>query len=155
MLSFMESKGGRGISPSEDLALVSQAQDHLEPPRRFAVIYDVLFSIVCGGFVAGQALPSTIRSFMPIVVILALIGLMAWWRHRLGWWLSGYSPRRARWVVFAMIVPLIALAIWVWTMPELWVVITAGVGAATIAFGASRLWAGVWRQERRSDRNLA
>lgn len=155
ILSNMESSGIPRNSPAEDLALVGQAQAHLETPRRFAIAYDVLYSIACGGLVAAQALPSMIRPFATIIVILAMIGLMTWWRHRLGWWLSGYSPRRARWAAFEMIVPLVALMMWVWMVPDLWVAITGGTVGAAVAFGASRLWARMWRQERRSSRDLA
>lgn len=151
----MESSHRPRNTPTEDLALVGQAQDHLNPPRGFAITYDVLFSIVCGVFVSAQALPATVRAFATVVVVLSLIALMFWWRRRLGWWLSGYTPRRARWVTFAMLVPLLGLMFWAWSMPELWVALTAGITAATIAFAASRLWARVWQQERIAARNVA
>lgn len=105
-------------SPAEDLALVAQAQDHLEPPRALSITYDVLFSIACGVLVGGQALPGTIRPYVTIVVMLSLVALITWWRRRLGWWLSGYTPRRARWVAFAMLVPLLGLMLWAWMAPE-------------------------------------
>lgn len=130
-------------SPTEDLARIKHTQDRLEAPRGFAIAYDVLFSINSGGFVAAQALPPTIRFYASIAVVFAMIGLMTWWRHRLGWWLGGYSPRRARWVGYGRLAPLIALAVWVWMVPEVWVAITAGIVSAIIALSASRLWAGV------------
>lgn len=142
-------------SPAEDLALVGQAQQHLSAPRGFAITYDVLFSITCGVFVGSQALPFTIRPFVTIAVVLAFIALMTWWRRRLGWWLSGYAPRRARWVTFALLVPLLVLGVWAYSRPELWVGLTAGIIGAVIAFGASRLWTYVWKRERAEARSGA
>lgn len=139
----------------EDLALVGQAQDHLEPPRRFAITYDVLFSIVCGVFVGGQALQGQIRPFVTVVVLLSFIALMAWWRRRLGWWVNGYTPRRARWIACAMLIPLLGLAYWAWAMPTPWVALTAGITGAAVAFAASRLWARAWRRERIEARAVA
>lgn len=155
MLSIMESSNQPRNTAAEDLALIGQAQDHLDPPRGFAIAYDVLFSIVCGVFVGAQALPLTIRPFASIVVMLSLIALMVWWRRKLGWWLSGYSPRRARWVTVAMLVPLLGLMFWAWAMPVLWVALTAGITAAAVAFVASRLWARVWQRERSAARAVS
>lgn len=148
MFSTMESSHAPQNSPAEDLALVQRAQDHLDPPRRFAITYDVLFSITCGVFVSSQAVPYTIRHFVTLAVVFAFISLMIWWRRRLGWWLSGYAPRRARWVTFAMLVPLLGLMLWAYVTPEPWVALVAGIIATVVAFGASRLWAHVWKQER-------
>jgi hypothetical protein len=153
-LSSMESSNVPQNSPAEDLALVRRAQDQLDPPHRFAITYDVLFSITCGVFVASQAMPSTIRPFVTLAVVLALISLLIWWRRRLGWWLSGYAPRRARWVTFAMLVPLLGLGLWAYAAPEPWVAITAGAIATVVAFGASRLWAHVWKRERAEARDV-
>lgn len=155
MLSGIESSKRSPTTFAQDLALIGRAQDHLDPPRGFALTYDALFSSVCGVFVGAQALPLTIRPFATIVVVLSLIALMLWWRRRIEWWLSGFAPRRARWVTFAMLVPLLGLMFWAWAMPMLWVAITAGITAAAVAFAASRLWARVWKRELLAARNVA
>lgn len=142
-------------SPAEDLELVGRAQADLEPSRGFAITYDVLFSITVGVFVGSQAVPSMIRPFLSFAVVLALISLVIWWRRRLGGWLSGYAPRRARWVTFAMLVPLLGLVLWAYATPELWVGLVAGIIATAVAFGTSRLWAHVWKRERADVRDVA
>lgn len=153
MLSDMESSDAPVNAPAEDLELVSRAQGVLEPPRRFSFTYDVLYSIACGALVAGQALPMAVRPYASLAVLLAMFALMTWWRNRLGWWLNGTSPRRARWVAFALIVPLLALMIGVWAFPHFWVAVAAGIAGALTAFVASRLWMSVWRGERSSIEN--
>lgn len=142
-------------TPEEDLILVGRAQDQVDAPRGFALAYDVVFSIVCGVFVGSQALPLIVRPFATIVVVLSFIALVLWWRRRMGWWLSGYAPQRARWVAFGLFFLLLGLMVWAWVLPELWVALTAGATAVAIAFMASRLWTFVWRRERVAARSRA
>ncbi|WP_433677494.1 hypothetical protein [Microbacterium gorillae] len=149
----MESSETPRTSAAADLALVGQTRAGLLPPRGFALAYDSLFSVMCGAFVAGQALPLIPRISLTVGVLLAAVGLITWWRNRMGWWLSGYSPRGARWASIVLVVVLTGLAFWVIAVPELSTSITAGVAATIAAFAASRFWARVWRRKNAGGRS--
>lgn len=155
MLSSMESSDIPQAAAAADLALVGQTRTSLLPPRGFALAYDALFSVMCGGFIAGQALPPIPRIYLTVGVLLATAGLITWWRNRMGWWLSGYSPRGARWVSIVLVVGLTGLAFWVIAVPQLSTSIIAGVAATVMAFAASGFWARVWRHKNTSGTSTA
>src|SRR5690606_35631044 len=112
--------------------------------------YDLFYGGACALLVAAQGLPRP-WDFLALGVSLAGFVLMIrWWRKNLGWWVSGYSPKRARWVAIGLAVGLLGLmGLSAWGRYEgpgwLWMV-SAGLAFAAALVG-SRLWMRTWRKE--------
>lgn len=124
--------------------------ERLPGTMRYPVVYDLLYGSVCGLLVAGQGLPAPWSLIAPVAALAGLAFLFHWWRRAHGWWVSGYSPRRARWVAFAMIaifLCLIGVSLWGRQAGIVWMpILTGGAGFATAIIGG-RLWMRVWRRE--------
>lgn len=137
-------------NPQEALASIRDARAGVAPPTNYPVAYDLFYGLVCGLLVAGQGMP---RPWSFIVLIVSLCGLAAmvmWWRKTHGWWVSGYSPRRARWVAFGMLavfLGLIGVTLYGRYVGPSWLFIPSGVLGFVAAIAGSRLWLHVWRRD--------
>jgi len=137
-------------NPHEALAAIREARADFPGSVDYPVGYDLLYGAVCALLVAGQGMPRP-WSFIALPIAMAgLILMIVGWRKKFGWWVSGYSPKRARWVAFALgavLVGLIALSLygrgpgpdWLW-------MVSGGIGFVA-AIAGSRLWMHVWRKE--------
>lgn len=136
--------------PAEALAAIRAARGGIAPPTDYPVTYDLLYGLICGLLVAGQGMPKP-WSFIVIPIALGgLAGLVMWWRKKFGWWVSGYSPKRARWVAFALVAVLLglmALSVYGRSVGPSWLYVVSGVLGFVAAIGFSRLWLRVWRKE--------
>ena len=136
--------------PAEALAAIRAARGGIVPPTDYPVTYDLLYGLICGLLVAGQGMPKP-WSFIVIPIALGgLAGLVMWWRKKFGWWVSGYSPKRARWVAFALVAVLLglmALSVYGRSAGPSWLYVVSGVLGFVAAIGFSRLWLRVWRKE--------
>lgn len=140
----------RSIDPHEALASIHAARAGVLRDLNYPVGYDLAYGAVCGLLVAAQGMPQP-WSAVGLVVVLVGLGLMVrWWRDTQGWWINGYSPRRARWVAIAVAVVLIGLigvSLYGRFYGPWWLFIPTGlVGAVTAAVGG-RVWTRVWRRE--------
>ena len=137
-------------NPHEALASIRDARAGLAAPADYPVAYDLAYGAVCAMLVAGQGLP---RPWSFIVLPLALgglAGLIMWWRKKYGWWVSGYSPKRARWVAFgllAVFLALIGLTLYGNRIGSSWLYLVSGGIAFVAAVAAGRLWLHVWRKD--------
>lgn len=137
-------------NPHEALAAIEAARAEIPGSARYPVAYDLVYGGACALLVAAQGMPRP-WDFVALGVSLAAFVLMIrWWRTKLGWWVSGYSPRRARWVAIGLAAGLLGLmGLSAWGRhagPDgLWMV-SAGVGFAAAIVG-SRIWMRVWRRE--------
>lgn len=136
--------------PAEALAAIRAARGGIAPPTDYPVTYDLLYGLICGLLVAGQGMPKP-WSFIVIPIALGgLASLVMWWRKKFGWWVSGYSPKRARWVAFALVAVLLglmALSVYGRSVGPSWLYVVSGVLGFVAAIGFSRLWLRVWRKE--------
>jgi len=137
-------------NPHEALASIQEARAALPGAVDYPIGYDLLYGAACGLLVAGQGMPDPWRFIALPIAMAGLVLIIAGWRKKFGWWVSGYSPKRARWVAFALVAVLVGLVglslygryagpDWLW-------MVSGGVGfVASIA--GSRLWMHVWRKE--------
>lgn len=136
--------------PQEALASIQAARNSLGHTMNYPVWYDALYGGVCGLLVAGQGMP---QPWSFIVLPIALGGLAAMvmsWRKRFGWWVSGYSPKRARWIAFglaAVFLGLIGLSLYGRYVGPWWLFIVSGAIGFVVSIIGSRLWMRVWRKE--------
>lgn len=137
-------------NPHEALASIRAARKGVAPTTDYPFGYDLVYGAICGLLVAGQGMPHP-WSFIALAVSLAgLFGMIAWWRKKMGWWVSGYSPKRARWVafgMFAVFLSLIGLSAYGRYVGPSWLFLVSGAFGFVAAIVGSRLWLGVWRKE--------
>lgn len=137
-------------NPQEALASIQAARRSVAPDTAYPLWYDAVYGGACGLLVASQGMPTP---WSMVALALACSGLalmMTAWRKRFGWWVSGYSPRRARWVAFALLavfLGLLGLSLYGRFVGPWWLFIVSGVIGFVVAIAASRLWMRVWRKE--------
>lgn len=134
----------------EALNAISGARQAFPGGMKYPVIYDIYYGAVCGLLVAGQGLPAP-WSFIALAVSLSGLALMIhWWRRKAGWWVSGYSPRRARWVAFGMLalfLSLMGLSLWGKAAGIYWMPLATGAAGFVTAIIGSRVWTRVWQKD--------
>lgn len=137
-------------SASEALAAIRTARAGIAGPPAYPLGYDLLYGTACALLVAAQGLQAP-YSLLVLALALGGLGLMiAGWRRHFGWWISGYSPRRARWVAVAMVVVflgLMALSHYGRTDGPWWLYLVSGALGFVAAIAGSRIWMRVWRAE--------
>ena len=142
--------------PSEALAAVraSRAAVHARVSAG-SWAYDVVYSLLLGAMVAAVALPLPGFLIVDSICTVSLVLLARWWARRTGVWVSGVTPRRARWVALAVGVGFTVLVV-----AGLWLKLEAGLIQAPLVLGAlgfvlalaaSRLWLRVYRSETGSE----
>ena len=137
--------------PPEALASIRDARASVDRNLDYPVAWDMLYGLVMALLVGGQGLPGLWASATFVFSMLGVVLMVQWWRKRFGWWVSGYSPKKARWVAFGMVaamLPLMGLSLstrlgdGVWWLPLL----AAGL-AWLVAVIGGRLWMRVYRKE--------
>lgn len=137
-------------NPQEALAAIQAARSSVAPDIAYPIGYDVLYGAACGLLLASQGLP---MPWSMVALALSCSGLalmMTAWRKKFGWWVSGYSPKRARWVAFALLpvfLGLLGLSLYGRYVGPWWLFIVSGGIGFVVAIAASRLWMRVWRKE--------
>lgn len=137
-------------SPHEALASIQAARIGVASVVDYPIGYDILYGAVCALLVAGPGLPQPWSGVATPVAMFALVGLVMWWRKQYGWWVSGVSPARARWVAIGLGVVLLGLVLTtVRALPDgpSWLPFATGGAAFVAAIVGNRLWMRVWRKE--------
>ena len=137
-------------NPHEALAAIQEVRAGMAPPADYPIGYDLAYGAVCALLVAGQGLPQPWSVAVLPIALGGLGGLVMWWRKKYGWWVSGYSPKRARWVAFGLVavfLALICVTIYGRTVGPSWLYLVSGGAAFVAAIAGSRLWLHVWRKE--------
>ena len=136
--------------PREALASIQAARSGVAPSTDYPIVYDLFYGAVCGLLVAGQGMPQP-WSFIVLPIALGGLAVMImWWRKKMGWWVSGYSPKRARWVAYGMLavfLGLIGLSLYGRYVGPHWLFMVSGALGFIAAIAGSRLWLSVWRKE--------
>lgn len=137
-------------NPHEALASIRAVRADLPGAATYPLSYDLAYGGACALLVSAQGLPRPWDFIALGVSVASFVVMIRWWRKTLGWWVSGYSPRRARWVAIGLAVGLIGLMLlsaygrhvgphWLW-------MVSAGLGFVGSIAG-SRLWMRTWRKE--------
>ena len=137
-------------NPQEALASIQAARRSVVANTTYPVWYDALYGGVCGLLVASQGLPTLWGLIVLPIALGGLAFMVMSWRKRFGWWVSGYSPKRARWVAFGLLgvfFGLMGLSLYGRYLGPWWLFIVSGVIGFVVAIAASRLWMRVWRKE--------
>ena len=137
-------------TPHEALASIQAAREGLAQPTAYPIGYDLLYGAVCALLVAGQGMPDPWRFIALPIAMAGLVLMIVGWRKTFGWWVSGYSPKRARWVAFglaAVFVGLILLSLHGRGAGPDWLFLVSGGVGFVAAIAGSRLWMHVWRKE--------
>lgn len=136
--------------PQEALASIRDARAGLAPGAAYPFGYELLYGLVCGLLVASQGMPQPL-SVVVLVLSIATLGFMVrWWKRRFGWWVSGYSPKRARWVAYALAALFVLMVLgsfWGREQGVWWIPLATGPAAFVLAIVGGRLWMHVWRKE--------
>lgn len=139
-------------SPAEALEAVRRAQATVaEKVGKGSWSYDLTYSALVGVIVGNPVLPSPWSLAALVAAIAGLAALGYRWAARNGVWVSGLTPRRARWVAIGLGVVMAGMVIGSRVVAEdfgFWQgSLALGAVAALIALVASRLWLKVYRAE--------
>lgn len=138
-------------TPEEALAAIKAARGEVGRSLNYHPVWDVVAGAPIAVMVAGQGLPGPWNSLSTVFGILGVVWMMQAWKARYGWWVNGYSPRKARWVSYglvALIMPLLLAGLWTslgdgpWWLP-----LVCGAAAWVIMAIGSRVWMKVYRKE--------
>jgi len=139
------------LDPEAALGLVDNARNSVaERIGRGGWRYDLAYSALAGMMVAGQALSAPYNTISVAVGIMGLGLLVHFWTAKTGVWVSGISPKRARWVSIALGLVVAAIMIgvaWANRLGMSGLAIPAGVVSAVAALIFSRAWRRVWLKE--------
>lgn len=136
--------------PREALAAIEAARQSVPGEMRYPIGHDLMYGAACGVLVAGQALPMPWSLVCLAVALAGLAWMIQGWRRRYGWWVNGYSPRRARWVAIGLavvLVGLMGLSLWGRAAGIAWTPLATGAAGFIAAILGARLWMHVWRRE--------
>ena len=135
----------------EALAAIRQARESVPGEIiNYPLWYDLLYGVICATLIGAQGLPQPWSILALVSSLGGLFWMIHWFRRRYGWWVSGYSPKRARWVAFAMVAVFLALIAVTFAGREFevwWVSLATAPAAFVVAIVGSRLWMRVWRRE--------
>lgn len=135
---------------AEQLRRLASARNDYASAKRGEGWYHVALGAATGAMITAQGMPQPWGILVTLVFLLSIPTFIAWWRRSHGWWVSGYSPRRARWVAIGMALALVACAVWSYLSSSIWGSVSAGMLAAIVVAAMGFAWMAVWRREVRS-----
>lgn len=139
-------------TPTEALASIRDSRASVDDRlNRAHWSLDVLYGAACAIIVGGQGLPQPIGILSVAVGLAGLAVMVSLWRKQTGLWVSGLSPRRARWVALGLGAALVGFVVAGMVLNRVtglwWPSLAVGVVAGVSAVAASRLWTRVYRRE--------
>jgi len=140
-------------TPAEALASIRAARTRmLENMESYPLAYDIVFGFGLAVIVAWQGLPQPWAVMGVVLTMLYVLWLQRWWKTRYGWWVDGYSPKKARWVAIGMAVVLTGLmlgSVYGRFQGPWWLCLVTGAVAWPVAVIGGRWWTHVWKRELR------
>lgn len=131
-------------NPHEALASIKAARAEIGRGLDYPVAWDIGYGAILAALVAGQALPAPWHSLVLVFCMVGIVFSIQWWKKRYGWWVNGYSPRRAGRVAIglaAFMMVMMGLAFWtrVYDGPG-WLPWAAGAATWLVAAVSGRVW---------------
>ena len=136
--------------PHEALASIQAARAEIGRDLDYPIGWDFVYGGVLAAMVASRGLPSPWNNMVFIFTLLAVVLMVQWWKKRFGWWVNGYSPRRAGKVSWALVAFMFVMMITVfWANKEgvWWVPLAAGFATWIVAGFSGRLWIRAYRKD--------
>lgn len=133
-------------SPAEALDLIRKSGNAVRAAVSDgkAALHDALiYSAIVGVMVGGQAFDLPFNVFCSAGGVVGLGLLAKAWSDRTGIWISGVSPRRARWVAIglgAVLLVLTLVGLHFGRQQQILAGIPVGIAAFAIAMAGSWLW---------------
>ena len=161
LLSIMESEG-RLMTREDDKfegADALEALNSIRDTREQALgkmdhwpwWYDAGYAASCALLVAGQGLGTAIGLLSTGLAVLILGIIVRKWQAETGVWVNGYSPKRARWAAYGMVVVqlgLMGLSLWLGRVEGIvWVSLVCGALAAVLGVVGMRVWMHLYRKD--------
>lgn len=112
--------------------------------------YDLIYSTIAAVMVGGQVAPMPFNVLASAGGAVAFVLLWRSWSEKAGVSITGYSPKRARWVAIALggvFVALMLTALDAGQRGETWWAVPLGAIAFVAALVFSRLWTKVYLAE--------
>lgn len=138
-------------NPQEALASIQAARATVGQTLDYPVAWDLLYGLILAVMIGGAGLDQPWSALTLFGSLGALFFMVRWWRKRTGWWVSGYSPPKARWVAVGLAVVIMGLmGLSFWTRfgdGAWWLPIVAGGLAGVAGIIGGRLWMHVYRKE--------
>lgn len=147
------------MTDTEDTPSPAEALDAIRTSRAQLAVhvskaswaYDLKYSALVGGMVAGQGLPSPWQLVSTGVFILLLVLLLRGWVQRTGVMVTGLTPPKARWVAigFGLLMGAVMVGVLIGMRKTgLWLIpVGGGLVSAVLALISSRLWWKVYADE--------
>lgn len=144
------------MTGSEEAAAALRSLD--EANAKVAANYDypfsrhLLFGLLMGALIAGQALPRGTSTIVSALVIIGTVLVQKWDRKRTGTWLHGMRPGKTRRIALLMIPVIVALilpATYYGHRGAVRVPLVLGVVGTLIGVGFSYWWQRVYLAELR------
>jgi hypothetical protein len=142
-------------TPAEALDLIRKSRNAVRAAvsdGKAALRYALIYSAIVGVMVGGQVLDLPFNVVCSAGGVLGLALLAKTWSDRTGIWISGVSPRRARWVAIgpgAVLLVLTLVGVHFGRQQQIWAGIPLGLAAFAIAMAGSWLWIKVFLAETR------
>lgn len=142
-------------TPAEALDLIRKSRDAVRASvsdGKAGLRYALIYSAIAGVMVGGQVLDAPLNVLCSAGGALGFGLLAKAWSDRTGIWISGVSPRRARWVAIglgAVILVLMLVGVHFGRQQQVWVGIPLGLAAFAVAMAGSWLWLKVFLAETR------
>ncbi|GAA4190405.1 hypothetical protein GCM10022219_07720 [Microbacterium oryzae] len=140
-----------GVDAASQLGRLASVRDDYAVGKRGEGWYHVALGVAAGVLITAQGMDQPWGILVTLAFLLSIPAFITWWRREHGWWVSGYSPRRARWVAAATGLVLVACLAWSYLAPSIWGSLWAGFVAALVVAALGFAWMAVWRREVRSE----
>lgn len=138
-------------NPHEALASIHAARAEIGRDLDYPIWWDFAYGGVLAAIVAAQALPAPWNTTVFIFCMLGVVLMVQWWKKRFGWWVNGYSPRRAGRIAIGLVVFMMAmmgLALWtrLYDGPA-WAPWAAGALTWIVAGFSGRWWMSAYKKD--------